>query len=79
MLRNHSIHFNNNSIIILFIKNLKQLFFCLDVNTEGIIKVLCCFWISNISETPTKHKMRVSSPNVFKYNETDQFFFKFVS
>ena len=41
MLHNHAIHrINNNSIIMLFTKNLKQLFFCLDVCKEDI-KVLC--------------------------------------
>ena len=34
MLRNHAMHGNNNSIIILFTKNLKQLFFTLDVIKE---------------------------------------------
>ena len=76
---NHSIHRDNNSMIILFTKNLKRLFFCLDISIEGIIKALCCFWIYNRCKTPTKHKMRVSSPDVFKYNKTEPFFFKFVS
>ena len=44
MLRNHAIHRNNDSIIILFTKNLKQLHFCLDVSKEDI-KVLCVFLV----------------------------------
>ena len=42
MLRNHSIDCNNNSEIILFTKNLKQLYVCLSVGKEDIMKVLCC-------------------------------------
>ena len=42
MLRNHAIHCNNNCIIILFTKNFKQLYFCIDVSKEDI-KVLCVF------------------------------------
>ena len=38
------IHRKNNSIIILFTKNLKQLHFCLDVSKEDI-KVLCVFLV----------------------------------
>ena len=44
MLRNHSIHRKNNSIIIIFTKNLKQLHFCLDVSKEDI-KVLGVFLV----------------------------------
>ena len=40
MLRNHSTHCINNSIIVLFTKNLKQLFFCLDVSKEGMMLFL---------------------------------------
>ena len=44
MLRNHAMYRNNNSIIILFTKNVKQLDFCLDVSKEDV-KVLCIFLV----------------------------------
>ena len=44
MLRNHVIHRKNNSIIMLFTKNPKQLHFCLDLSKEDI-KVLCVFLV----------------------------------
>ena len=34
---------NNNSVIDLFIKDLKQLFFCLDVSKDDIIKIFVVF------------------------------------
>ena len=58
VLRNYSIHCDNSSIIVLFTKNLNQLFFHLDVGKEDI-KVLCCLSVSNRHRTPTKHKMRI--------------------
>ena len=44
MLCNDVIHRNNNLIIMLFTKNLKQLHFCLDVSKEDM-KVLCVFLV----------------------------------
>ena len=79
VLRNHSIDCNNNPVIILFTKNVKQLYFCLGVGKEDIIKVLCCLWNSNGCRIPTKHKIRISSHDMFKYSKTQPFFFKFVS
>ena len=38
ILHNYFIQSNNNSVIDLFIKDLKQLFFCLDVSKDDIIK-----------------------------------------
>ena len=64
------------SFYTFYTKNLKQLLFCLDVSKEDIIKVLCCLGICNRSRTPTRHKMRVSSRDMFKYNKTEQFFFQ---
>ena len=40
MLNNHSIHCNNNCIIIIFTKNLIQSFFCLGVSKEDTAKFL---------------------------------------
>ena len=37
--QNYSIHYNKNSIIVLFTKELNQLFFCLDVGKEDLMKV----------------------------------------
>ena len=38
ILHNYFIQSNNNYVIDLFIKDLKQLFFCLDVSKDDIIK-----------------------------------------
>ena len=51
--------------LILFTKNFKQLFFCHDVSEENLMKVFCSLWISNRWRTPTKHKMRLSIPDLF--------------
>ena len=57
ILRNHSIHCNNISIIILFTKNFKHLFFVLLLVKKT--KVLCGRWVSNRNKIPTKHKLRI--------------------
>ena len=54
VLRNHSIHCNNNSTIILFTENFKQLFFVLI-----LVKKTCCRWVSNRHIIPTKHKLTI--------------------
>ena len=54
MLRNHSIHCNNNSIIILFTENFKQWFFVLI-----LVKKTCSRWVSSKQITPTKHKLTI--------------------
>ena len=69
----------NTSIIFLFTKNLRQLFFYLDVSKEDTMKVLWCLWIFNRCRTPTKQKRRVSSPDMFKYKKNGPFFSNFVS
>ena len=43
ILHNYFIQSNNNSAIDLFIKDLKQLFFCLDVSKNDIIKIFVFF------------------------------------
>ena len=43
ILHNYFIQSNNNSVIDLFIKDLKQLFFCLDVSKNDIIKIFVFF------------------------------------
>ena len=58
-------------------ENLNKLFFCFDVSKGGIIKVFCCLWLSNRCRNPNKHKMRVTSPYMFKYNMTETYFWKF--
>ena len=69
----------NTPIIFLFSKNLRRLFFCLDVSKEDKIKVLCCLWIFKRCRTPTKQNRRVSSPDMFKYKKNGPFFSNFVS
>ena len=68
---------NNNSTIIQTI--IKHSFFSLDVSKWDIIRVICCLWASNRCRTPTKHKIRVSSPHMFKYNKTERFIITFMS
>ena len=43
ILHNYFIQSNNNSVTDLFIKDLKKLFFCLDVCKDDIIKVFVVF------------------------------------
>ena len=45
------------------------------------ISNLIKFCVESITDAglPSKHKMRVSIPDMFKYNKTVSFFFKFVS
>ena len=43
ILHNYFIQSNNNSVIDQFIKDLKQLFFCLDVSKNDIIKIFVFF------------------------------------
>ena len=43
ILHNYFIQSNNNSVTDLFIKDLKQLFFCLDVSKNDIIKIFVFF------------------------------------
>ena len=46
----------NSSIIILFTKNFKQLFFALMLVKKT--KVLCCFWVSNRYLPPNKMRIK---------------------
>ena len=56
--------------------NLNKLFFCFDFSKGDVIKVFCFLSVSNRCRTPTKHKMRVTSPYMFKYNRTETYFCK---
>lgn len=55
-------------------ENLNKLFFCFDVSKGDIIKVFCCLCLPNRCRNPNKHKMRVTSPYMFKYNMTETYF-----
>ena len=77
VLRNHSIYCNNNSVTILYIKNLKQLSFAL-ILINKTEKFYVVFEYIVVVELPSNIKWE-SNPDMFKYNKTEPFFFKFMS